>query len=197
MNGRTHEMVAAASAVLIMHEADTRAMAVGCLVAITAGTLPDIDLVDNRKGKGPKMLIEVIKQSMVIIGMAAYYGSGIDRIAIWTALCILMVLQPHRGLSHSIAGMAVMGAVFSWITSRQFAGWFAVGYGSHVLLDLLNTKDVSLLYPYGTCLGLVKSGGLADDIIGALAAGLFIISVVLRFAGIDLVQEVVRMAYGG
>lgn len=197
MNGRTHEMAAAASAVAVMHGSDSKSLVLGTMVALMAGTLPDIDLVDNRKGKGLKMVMEVIKQAIIPIGMAVYYGSDIYQIAIWMSLCIFLVLQPHRGFSHSIWCMGVMCGTFVWLTSETYMTWFLIGYGSHLVLDLLNTKDVALLYPKGFCLKAVKAGGLADDVIGTLAAGIFAIVILFRFVDIDLINRVVMAIHGG
>lgn len=196
MNGRTHEMTAAASAVALMHGADTKTLVVGSMVALMAGTLPDIDLLDNRKGKGLRMVSEVVKQSVIPIGMSIYYGSDIYQICAWITLCIILVLQPHRGFSHSLWCMAMMCGAFVWLTDQTYATWFLIGYGSHLALDLLNTKNVSLFYPAGTCMKLVKAGGLADDIIGVISAAVFTILVLLRFADIDLIKEVVTALNG-
>lgn len=197
MNGRTHEMAAAASAVAVMHGSDSRTLVVGTMVALMAGTLPDIDLVDNRKGKGLKMVMEVIKQSIVAIGMAIYFGADIYQIALWIGLCIFLVLQPHRGFSHSIWCMGIMCGAFVWLTDEAYMDWFLIGYISHLLLDILNTKDVAILFPKGLCLKVVKAGGLADDLIGTLAAGIFAIIILFRFADMDLVNRVVMALHGG
>lgn len=197
MNGRTHEAVGIASVMVAMHSSPTADMLIGCLIASAAAVMPDVDLIDNRKGEGIQMLVEVVKQSVIPIGFALYYGADKALIIGWIILMSVLVLQPHRGLSHSIWCMIVTAGIFGCMTTEKLIYPFLVAYGSHLAIDLMNTKKVSLLYPAGTCLGWCKSGGKADWMLGAMASLVIITIIASRTYQTDLVslgiEEVVKI----
>lgn len=190
MNGRTHEAVGVATSMAIMHSAGTKEMVVGCLVALYASTIPDVDLIDNRKGTGIQMVVEVVKQSMIPIGISMYYRAEKQLIVAWIVLMIALVLQPHRGISHSLDMCAVLSAMFTNMTEYALLPWFLIAYMSHILIDLMNTKSVQILICYKTCFGWCKSGGVCDWAIGLVASIAILVMVALRINGIDAVQEI-------
>lgn len=192
MNGKTHEAVGVASALIAMHGAGRKEMIIGCLVASAAATIPDVDLIDNRKGQGIQMVVEVIKQSMIPLGFALYYRAETALVVGWIGLMILLVLQPHRGFSHSICGMVITAGLFRAMTREWLIPWYLVSYGSHILLDLLNTKSVQILWPKGFCFNWVKSGGITDWVIGAIASMVIVVLIIGRMQGLDMVQVLVE-----
>ena len=192
MNGRTHEAVGVASALIAMHGAGRKEMIIGCLVASAAATIPDVDLIDNRKGQGIQMVVEVIKQSMIPIGFALYYKTDTALVAVWISMMIFLVLQPHRGFSHSVWSMGITAYLFQMMTSEELIPWYLIAYGSHLLVDTMNTKTVQILYPKGFCLSWVKSGGITDWVIGAIASMAIVAILIGRMQGLDMVQVLVK-----
>jgi membrane-bound metal-dependent hydrolase YbcI (DUF457 family) len=64
----------------------------------------------------------------------------------WTPLVGLFV--GHRGFFHSL--WALLGfSVLAYITSPSFFLPVAIGYGSHLLADMLNPKGILLFHPFG------------------------------------------------
>lgn len=186
MNGRTHETTAVALALIAMADKQPSEVMVGCLIASIAGTIPDVDLIDNRKGKGLGMVAEVVKQSMIPICLGVMHGCDEWLIGAWLVAIIIMVLQPHRGFSHSVWCMGIMVAIASRMFGNEYILPFTIGYGSHLLLDLLNTKKVQILYPKGHCINFCKSGGIMDMCIGAVASIMIVVLLASKIMGIDI-----------
>lgn len=86
--------------------------------------------------------------------------------SIVVATCALGRASGHRGFSHSIAALVVasagIGLLYDALTMP-----FAVGYASHLALDLLNKRPERLLWPsqQGLCLRLCESGHLVDGLL--------------------------------
>ena len=83
-----------------------------------------------------------------IIGWSyiAFLISTIMGFALFIGLCAFSNKTDHRTFSHSFMGMALF--TFSIVLINPMAaGFFLVGYLSHIGLDLLNYRPVKLLYP--------------------------------------------------
>ncbi len=87
-------------------------------------------------------------------------------IAAGIAFCILYIVgcsSDHRTFTHSLLAMALFAGCFTAVYPRMgFA--VLVGYASHLLLDLLNKKEVPLLYPLkkGICFDLCYAKGAGN-----------------------------------
>jgi len=55
----------------------------------------------------------------------------------------------HRGITHSLVGLAIAGILFAPIVLYRFDCWlvFLIGYFSHILIDAVNKTGVPLFYP--------------------------------------------------
>jgi inner membrane protein len=71
----------------------------------------------------------------------------------------------HRTFTHSLLAMILFSGCFS-LTLPRLGCSILIGYASHMLLDLLNKKDVPLLYPLkkGICFKLCYAGKTANTI---------------------------------
>lgn len=196
MNGRTHEAVGVASVMIAMHGSSNKELALACAVAVYASTVPDVDLIDNRKGTGIQMLVEVIKQSAIPVLVAMYYGAEVEYVIAWLAVMVFLVLQPHRGFSHSIWSGILTGILVMNMTNKLITKAYLIAYASHLIADLLNTKKVQILYPKGFCLNVCKSGGVWDWLIGSIASLLIASNIVFRYMGIDMAIETINVLMG-
>lgn len=133
------------------------------------GVLADVDTVDNDY-KCDALIGQLLGFSILIIitvldyfmnlGACEYIISKniipsiISGIA-FIALYIIGFTSKHRTFTHSLLAMALFSGCFTIMLPRL--GFFIlIGYASHLLLDLLNKKDVPLLYPVkkGICFRL-------------------------------------------
>ena len=98
---------------------------------------------------------------------------------------------------HSFAALALLTACVDMIYPDASA-CFAVGFLSHLALDILNRKPEKLLWPWkkGFCLGLCSARGLVNRILlGFGMASLGVILVLSAPAG-RLLAKILRAIYG-
>jgi len=84
----------------------------------------------------------------------------------------------HRELLHNLFALFLIPAIFNLFFHGTFQFAF-LGYGSHILLDLLSPSGEALLFPFSrgrTGLGLVRSG--APTLVVAII--IFVITMLLK-----------------
>lgn len=104
------------------------------IVSACGGLIPDIDHPDSLLGRKIPIIPE-----------------------------LLNVLFGHRTFTHSLLGLAVT-TIFLFSNDSLWGKAWAVGYGSHLLLDLLTTSGVPLFWPVGKNFrfSLTTTGGFLD-----------------------------------
>ena len=153
--------------------APTELMAVG-LAGAVGGILPDVDSKGSKASKASDKFL-----AATVIGAVACIAAGKTPVS-WVSLVPLMMVvallmfgrkQPHRGATHSVLyGVAFSVAVA--LANRALVIPFAAGFASHLVIDLLNTKGESLLWPLEGkwCFKVCKSNGFVNTALGALGA---------------------------
>ncbi len=80
-------------------------------------------------------------------------------------LLLFAINGAHRGFSHSLL-MFLASSVLVFFINRQTSLFYAIGFLTHLFLDLLNKKPVRVFYPAkGVCLGWFYADGLANRIL--------------------------------
>lgn len=188
MLSRTHAAVGA-----------TTALAVACVtyvdpvMSVIAGGLgglaPD---VDSKRSKGSQFAIRFTVA--VVIGVAAMIvrgkqtGIGIELSKNVIALIALAALlmwghnQKHRGPTHSLVCMVLFSLPVFVLQPTWGIAW-AVGYVSHLAIDLLNTKGEQLLFPSSKrfCFNVCKAGGIVDNALGTCACLVLVVVFAVKF----------------
>lgn len=84
---------------------------------------------------------------------------------VFMVLYIIGFISEHRTFTHSMMAMALFSGCFTIVYPRLGFAVF-VGYASHLLLDLLNKKDVPLLFPLkkGICFHLCYASKTANKV---------------------------------
>lgn len=85
----------------------------------------------------------------------------------------------HRGLTHSLLGFFAFSLLALFFTKTSFAWGFILGYGGHILEDMLTIQGVSLFYPRKRKIRFplpIKSGGLVEKLLLLLTLVYVIIS---------------------
>lgn len=169
---KTHQAVGIAVATTIMssmHTIGRNELILGCAIAMTASTIPDVDNYDAHK---ISLLHDIEITSVVLMLYSIIMGVQIQTqfLTIYIVLLAITIPFPHRAFSHSIWGCLLYTFLFHNIIGRNmnYTLWFMLAYMSHPFIDLLNCKDVKILYPYGTCFKLCKSDGIGDELICTL-----------------------------
>ncbi len=85
---------------------------------------------------------------------------------IFLVLYIIGFVTEHRSFTHSLLAMCLFAGCFA-LAYTQMGVAILLGYASHLILDLLNKKNVPLLYPmnHGICLKLCYASGPANTVL--------------------------------
>jgi len=97
------------------------------------------------------------------------YKSKVGKKVIFLSFVIKLLFK-HRGLIHSlILPLIIFG--FLWFFDYFILGLsILIGYGSHLLLDILNISGIRLFYPISNfkVKGFVKTGSMLENILFVL-----------------------------
>ncbi len=83
---------------------------------------------------------------------------------------LLNLLFGHRGLLHTIYFPLLIYFILEVFEKHLWAGAFFLGYMSHLIIDMLNTKGVYFFYPLNKTRinGFIKSGGILEWVLFVL-----------------------------
>lgn len=193
MMAKTHLTIGVASALLILHPTTPE----GCLFAIAGGALggvaADIDAVKNDY-KHDALIGQFLAYGMVTLSLLfdlifdwgicrSFVDNGSVKIAGIIGYVVVLIIgfcSKHRTFTHSIFA-AVLFSLSLVLLYPQIVLAFAIGYISHLILDITNKKDVPILYPFvkkGICLKWCYASKTANTVM--LWVGL-VVSLVLVF----------------
>lgn len=124
------------------------------------------------------------------LGFGAYYATPLPETLVFAVITEIAALLPdldlklkikHRTLTHSVLALFVISALGFWISYQiqDMKIWMslALGYGSHLLLDMLTVYGIELFYPwhYRVKVARFRTGGMVDGLVtvGCLCWGLY------------------------
>lgn len=107
------------------------------LFILCASLLPDIDEPSSNASRPGTLLLPFAPPALraLVDGMAAII------------LFPFRLCSKHRGITHTpVVFLTLCGllACYSW----QYASWFALAYGSHLLADLITFMGIPLAWPF-------------------------------------------------
>ena len=199
MMGKTHIAVGIAASVLVMQPRSFEECILSVVGGSVGGILADMDILDN--GSHETLSTQLLAFGMSAALLAADYFfklgvcAGILRngtmfptigALLFAMLYFAGILTPHRGFTHSLAGMISYSAAVTLIYPPLVPA-FAVGYASHLMLDLLNKKKMPIFYPLkrGFCLKLCYADGIVNKLF--LLAGTLVSFVMLSMTLLQLI----------
>lgn len=188
MTGRTHLAVGVAAALLAAGPAaGLTGLAVAAAGGAVGAVLPDLDVRDTA---------HPWRERLTRAGAAALFagalvfdaanGASLAREAVThgvgplslgavglVALACAARLSAHRSFSHSLPALVGFAAA-TWLVCPPLAPSVALGFATHLALDLLTYRGLRLLWPARRrlSLGLCHTGGIVDAC--CLAAALVI-----------------------
>lgn len=168
MMGKTH-LASGLSVAIAVAQPDTLSGCVACVMGgAVGGVLADIDMLDEvrrKDARGSQIAAWVTAAVLVLIDRAAHLGLC-ERVAdggtrpmigliAFAVLTLLGIFSSHRRFTHSLTA-AVLYSTAVWLIDPSLLLPFAAAYGSHLLLDLINKKEIPLFFPlpFGFCLRL-------------------------------------------
>jgi inner membrane protein len=200
MTGKTHLSVGVMTALAVTHPTDLKNIVLCVSTAAVGALLCDVDVTRSEAKTKLNQVIGIIvgavalaliANRMLNINVYSYIkqSSNLFRMLsgfiILVGICIFGEKTPHRSFMHSLLGLVAANLAVYFI-SPVIGGFFMPAMISHIAIDMLNKRDVRLLYPLknGVSLGLCKSDGVVSRVMFiAATAGiiLYISSVVLIF----------------
>nr|AHF25144.1 membrane-bound metal-dependent hydrolase [uncultured bacterium Contig1772] len=110
-------------------------------------------------------------------------------IVLFAALTFAGSHTEHRTFTHSLLAMACFSAAV-YLVCEPLVPYFAVGYASHLVLDITNKQGVRLIWPLEAkaSLGLCTAKGIANTVVMAL--GYVAVAVLLAYRLAPLVPMV-------
>ena len=110
------------------------------------------------------------KSASLIVPMTSFLLIGA---AMFVALTVIGKLSKHRDRTHSILAL-VLFSVSVFLIDPHIGLAFAIGYGSHLIIDLFNKSPIRMLYPLkkGICFKLCYADRLGNELL--LVGGVFI-----------------------
>ena len=183
MTGKTHIAIGVASALAVAPLAGAPlgvptdvvpqaiALALGGMVG---GMLPDTDTPSSMGARGTRRVwaaLAVMAAALLVVDhvrgsdLALTLASGFSYeqlagLAIVVATCAVGRASGHRGFSHSLVALALVG-YGTWMLCRPIAVAVAVGYASHLALDLTNKRGAGSCGHGGGCSASVSSSPVA------------------------------------
>jgi inner membrane protein len=129
------------------------------IVCTVASLLPDID---HPKGFINQYLLPIKSREIkialyVVIGifiiLLDYFYFNMAYLKVIGIFFILIGISTHRdGITHSLTGLlcfaGVLGFVANTYNFKEVIFPFIIGYGMHLLCDMLTSKGVPLFYPF-------------------------------------------------
>lgn len=185
MDGRTHAIVGAATAVAVAQPKDVS----GFVFAVSAGVLGGLYCdVDSKLSKGSKLLNKFLMATVTCItgalAIRMLAPDTVGRLIVFPmayakafigflGMLVLAVVgshTAHRRVTHSIEFILLV-FVFAFLISLNFGVFVTAGMLSHSILDLFNKKPVriSLLLKIDVCFNLCSSASRTSNVIATIA----------------------------
>lgn len=192
MLGKTHMAVGVAAGLTLLHPQNIPELIVGTGTLALSSVISDIDSGTSDSHKDADKIIAVaglicfaVAAAETVMHLGIYErlmrNSSFMRILAGTMafllLCAFGKEQPHRSFMHSIPALLLLTGCVKIIFPLAMP-YFAVGFLSHLVLDLLNHRDERLLYPLkcGVSFGICSSKGLVNRILFSVGSTVSIIA---------------------
>ena len=106
----------------------------------------------------PNPLIEEIIQKPIFLLIPGLIG--------FVTLTVIGEKSEHRDKTHSLLAL-ILFSLCILLIHYSIGLAFAVGYGSHLVIDLINKKPIRLFYPLkmGFCLNLCYAGRFTNELL--------------------------------
>lgn len=189
MSGKTHWAAGTAITLWITRPHDIPSLVICFGAAAVGSVISDIDIETSNSREKFNWIIGISALSILTIFFVEYWWKlGIvesflkegDLVRVFIGfIAFLLVCQfgknkPHRTFMHSFLACLMLSEII-YMIFPEAAVYFAVAMLSHIGLDLLNKKDVSLLYPMkgGFCFAVCGASGSVNRmlfVVGCVAS---------------------------
>ena len=203
MLGKTHMIVGIASAISF-----TKPAAIPDLILAVGGgalgaLISDIDVGTSESHREADKITLLSVVVVATVFLLDYYchtnimnrivrNSGYARILagvfLFIGICAFGKEQPHRSFMHSFLALGLLCFAIGLIWEKMVI-YFAIGFLSHLITDVLNKKRVRLFYPLkkGIAFGLFHAHGWANKVlfkVGSVVVAVELIMFVAKLFGV-------------
>ena len=201
MRAQVHSAFGMTIALLAVQPTTFKEVACATAGGIIGGVIADIDLNNHKASNDNKKDILQVGYSIffacIILAVDYLLGDGVCKYVLshlnYTTLAcsalfsiglIFGYRSSHRSFMHSIFALCFFTAM-AWIAFKPLTIPFAVGYLSHILLDLTNKTGIQLFFPISRryCFGWCRSSGEVNEILvgfGKVISGILVCFYILR-----------------
>lgn len=179
MLGKTHMAVGIAGTLAVTKPQNLKELILAVGIGAFGSVISDIDSGTSESHReADKIELLSFFTIAAVLGLDYYYhteivktviqSSGYGRIVcgilMFIIICCFGKEQPHRSFMHSFLALALLEAAIALIWKEAML-YFAVGFLSHLAVDLFNKRKVRIFYPRkpGVSLGLFRSDGFMND----------------------------------
>ena len=200
MLGKTHMVVGIATTLAIIQPNTLQEMVLASGASAVGALICDIDVGTSGSHKDvdkiclltiAAVVVTVILDFLFHLGIVQkiLQDSNLLRIAcgylLFIGICAFGKEQPHRSFMHSFLALLILSVALG-LAWPSLVPYFAIGFLSHIFMDLFNFKKVKLLYPSkkGFCLKLFHAHGLANRLFFIIGCNVLFIEVVVLLLNI-------------
>lgn len=144
MCGATHLMVGAAVVSPLIKQ--NPKMVIFLPFVVLGALLPDVD-TDYSLIQSLKFIVFYIGLGLFLIYMSKNLIQVVAIISMFILICLLKKYTMHRTAAHSLL-LLIIFSLFIFTISKDAALYFAIGYLTHLILDMATGHGVTFLYPY-------------------------------------------------
>ncbi len=198
MMGKTHIAVGIAAAYAITQPKTMPEFAIATVGGSIGGVMADIDVkIDTSNKFAAKASLDALYGEILAIAISVgalagdYYTGGnilqgiLGRmpwfavgVAMFVVLTVIGELSKHRDKTHSLLALVLFSAAV-FLIEPHIGIAFAVGYSSHLIIDLFNKSPIRIFYPMekGICFKTCYADRLGNElflVVGVLIIVLYI-----------------------
>lgn len=196
MEKKTHIALGNLASLILVCPESINALLTTVSFATLGSILPDVDLKDSTTDKIFDRLITSMI-TIIILGIFINYSFNInlyDKIreygqifnyilctCLFTIMAYMGSKTHHRSFTHSILGLIIYTLILSYTFSKNAVIPFFISYASHIIIDLLNKRGLTLFYPIKSrfCFNLCESNGTINRLLFSLFSFLCILVVII------------------
>ena len=181
MLGKTHAVVGVTTGLLVLQPRNMTELVVGTAGALIGSVISDIDVGTSGSHRDANKMIALMVSTVAAAGVADYIWQigiysrmiqHVNLVRIWLSvqafltICAMGMKSRHRTFMHSFLAMALLTGCL-WMFLPTAAGYFTVGFSTHLLLDFFNKKGERIFFPAKKYFGIriLSSSGLVNDVL--------------------------------
>jgi inner membrane protein len=189
MLGRTHLAIGLATTAAVI--TNTHTLPEALITAGISSLIPDID-EEHSLIRRKIDVIPGLPLGFPLLLIADYFLWHYKYFSLLAAILFAVYIgfayfTKHRGFTHSLAGFATFILILA-LSDKMLLIPAMIGYGMHLVADLMTNAGIELLYPLKRRVGLhlFATGSIIDQSIGLISTFIFFVILYQNFTGMRI-----------